>query len=96
MSWVAASREVRSADIGVALADLMMLAGGYDAIWLLVCDPEDPSPEIAPYKRVQHVWTKYEELDVSPLLARESKLKGARIEKMEDIKGLEKATELPH
>ncbi|KAI5889349.1 Phosphomevalonate kinase [Schizophyllum commune H4-8] len=71
-------------------------AGGYDAIWLLVCDPEDPSPEIAPYKRVQHVWTKYEELDVSPLLARESKLKGARIEKMEDIKGLEKATELPH
>ena len=75
---------------------LMMLAGGYDAIWLLVCDPEDPSPEIAPYKRVQHVWTKYEELDVSPLLARESKLKGARVEKMEDIKGLEQATELPH
>ncbi|KAL1746403.1 ribosomal protein S5 domain 2-type protein [Schizophyllum fasciatum] len=71
-------------------------AGGYDAIWLLVCDPVDPSPEIAPYKRVQHVWTKYEELDVSPLLARESKLKGARVERMEDVQGLEKATELPH
>ena len=64
-------------------------AGGYDAIWLLVFDPPvDSSSEQKPLDRVEHVWSTYTDLDVSPLSSEESVAKGARIERLEDIPGL--------
>jgi phosphomevalonate kinase len=64
-------------------------AGGYDAIWLLVCDsPEYRLGEQKPLERVEHVWSTYTDLDVSPLSSVESVAKGARIERLEDIVGL--------
>jgi len=64
-------------------------AGGYDAIWLLVCDPvEEQSTEQKPLERIEHVWGTYTLLDVSPLSSVESVEKGARIEHMEEILGL--------
>jgi len=64
-------------------------AGGYDAIWLLVCDPpENRLGGQKPFERVEHVWSTYTSLDVSPLSSVESVAKGARIENLEDILGL--------
>lgn len=65
------------------------LAGGYDAVWLLVFDPPaDSSSGQQPLDRVEHVWSTYTDLDVSPLSSQESVAKGARIERLEDIPGL--------
>ena len=64
-------------------------AGGYDALWLLVCDPPNCPREELPSARVERVWSTYKELDVSPLLASESAAKGARVEKLDEVKGLE-------
>jgi len=58
-------------------------AGGYDALWLLVCEP---AVEI-----IENVWSTYTELDVSPLSAVESMAKGARIEQLDKIPGLKAA-----
>ncbi|KAJ7170543.1 phosphomevalonate kinase [Mycena crocata] len=67
-------------------------AGGYDALWLLVCDPSDPvSFHQRPVEIVETVWSTYEELDVSPLSAIESMAKGARIEELDMIPGLRNA-----
>ncbi|KAF8658316.1 hypothetical protein AX16_002085 [Volvariella volvacea WC 439] len=66
-------------------------AGGYDAIWLLVCDPIDSSPDQPPIDRVEYIWRNYKELDVSPLAANESFRKGAQSENLQDIPGLEDA-----
>ena len=63
-------------------------AGGYDAIWLLVCDPPNCPPAELPSARVERVWSTYKGLDVSPLLAAESAAKGARVERLEDVVGL--------
>jgi len=64
-------------------------AGGYDAIWLLVCDPpEDRLDGQTPLERVEHVWSTYADLDVSPLSSVESVARGARMERLEDIQGL--------
>ncbi|KAL9711867.1 phosphomevalonate kinase [Leucoagaricus gongylophorus] len=63
-------------------------AGGYDAIWLLVCDPVDCSPDQRPTERIEHVWSIYEELNVSPLSSSESTTHGIRLEKLEDVPGL--------
>ncbi|KAF9452402.1 Phosphomevalonate kinase [Macrolepiota fuliginosa MF-IS2] len=63
-------------------------AGGYDAIWLLVCDPVDCSPDQHPIERIEHVWSNYKDLSVSPLSASESTAGGSRLEKLEDIPGL--------
>ncbi|KAG6915782.1 hypothetical protein DXG01_009820 [Tephrocybe rancida] len=67
-------------------------AGGYDAIWLLVCDPVDASPDIPPLQRVEEVWSEYTELDVSPLSVVESLAGGARVETLSAIPGLAEAT----
>lgn len=67
-------------------------AGGYDAVWLLVCDPVDCFPDQRPVERVEYTWSNYKDLDVSPLTAVESMAKGARIEKIDDIRGLKSAT----
>jgi len=63
-------------------------AGGYDAVWLLVCDPTDCIPDKHPVERAEHVWNRWTELQVSPLSAVESTAKGARIERIDDIPGL--------
>ncbi|KAF8161094.1 ribosomal protein S5 domain 2-type protein [Crassisporium funariophilum] len=64
-------------------------AGGYDAIWLLVCDPVSCEPERSPLERIEHVWSNYKELKVTPLSSQESMAKGARLESISDIKGLQ-------
>ncbi|KAJ7084399.1 phosphomevalonate kinase [Mycena belliarum] len=67
-------------------------AGGYDALWLLVCDPVDsPSSQQCPVKIIERVWSTYKELDVSPLSAVESMAGGARIEQFDAIPGLKNA-----
>ncbi|GLB37054.1 putative GHMP kinase family. Mevalonate kinase subfamily protein [Lyophyllum shimeji] len=67
-------------------------AGGYDAIWLLVCDPVDASPDVRPLERVQQTWSEYKDLDVSPLSCVESLAGGARVESLDAIPGLKEAT----
>ncbi|ETW80543.1 hypothetical protein HETIRDRAFT_459322 [Heterobasidion irregulare TC 32-1] len=60
-------------------------AGGYDAIWLLVCNP----PEMfgmRPLQRVEHLWSSNP--SVSPLLAEESTGSGVRAEDMNAVPGL--------
>jgi phosphomevalonate kinase len=69
----------------------MGLAGGYDALWLLVCDPVDCSPDPRPSDRVERLWSTYTDLDVSPLSAMESTAKGSRIEDLDAIPGLKYA-----
>lgn len=71
-----------------------LTAGGYDAIWLLVCDPYDCSPDQRPTERIERVWSNYKELDVSPLSASESTARGCRLEKLEDVPGLKDAVEV--
>ncbi|KAG5635576.1 hypothetical protein H0H81_010741 [Sphagnurus paluster] len=67
-------------------------AGGYDAIWLLVCEPLDVAPDIPPRERVENVWANYTALDVSPLSVVESLAGGVRVEAIDSIRGLEEAT----
>ncbi|KAL0576662.1 phosphomevalonate kinase [Marasmius crinis-equi] len=66
-------------------------AGGYDAIWLLVCAPEDRNPDPWPFEKVDHFWEHYRGVDVSPLSAVESKAKGLRLENLDEVKGLREA-----
>jgi len=61
-------------------------AGGYDAIWLLVCEPVDPSPDMWPWQRVEKLWKNHP--NVSPLSVIESLAGGARIEELNKIPGL--------
>lgn len=70
-------------------------AGGYDAIWLLVFDPSDCPQDELPSTRVEGVWSSWKGkgLDVSPLLASESVVKGVRVESFEAVKGLKEAVE---
>ncbi|OCH85802.1 Phosphomevalonate kinase [Obba rivulosa] len=63
-------------------------AGGYDAVWLLVCDPTLCPPEELPSTRVGLVWSKWTGLDVSPLAAQESAAGGARTEALDEVPGL--------
>lgn len=69
-------------------------AGGYDAIWLLVCDPIDCSPDQRPTERVEHVWSNYKDLDVSPLSTSESTISGSRLEQLEEVPGLKEAVSI--
>lgn len=67
-------------------------AGGFDAIWLLVLEPTDLSKDQpTPLTRVEKVWEMEEFKNVSPLLATESKDQGARIENLEQVRGLKDA-----
>ncbi|KAF8893327.1 phosphomevalonate kinase [Infundibulicybe gibba] len=67
-------------------------AGGYDAVWVLVCDPEDCSPDQRPRERIEHLWSIYKEMNVSPLSVVESLTGGTQLEKLEDIPGLKNIT----
>ncbi|KXN90597.1 Phosphomevalonate kinase [Leucoagaricus sp. SymC.cos] len=69
-------------------------AGGYDAVWLLVCDPVDCSPDQPPTQRIAYVWSNYKHLSVSPLSASESTARGSRLEKLEEVPGLKDAVAL--
>ncbi|KII92916.1 hypothetical protein PLICRDRAFT_490895 [Plicaturopsis crispa FD-325 SS-3] len=66
-------------------------AGGYDAIWLLICDAGPIPHQSPPIDLVEGVWGEWKELDVSPLSASESTAKGVRIENPEEIPGLSHA-----
>jgi phosphomevalonate kinase len=67
-------------------------AGGYDAVWVLVVDPEVTQGEEHPIARVERVWSSWTELDVSPLAAKESVgARGCRIENVEAVPGLKEA-----
>ncbi|KAH9920041.1 ribosomal protein S5 domain 2-type protein [Fomitopsis serialis] len=70
-------------------------AGGYDAIWLLVLDPEICPPEELPSARVERVWAGWKGLDVSPLSASESVAKGVRLEDVAGVKGLKDLVDAP-
>ncbi|KAG8783956.1 phosphomevalonate kinase [Ceratobasidium sp. 428] len=64
-------------------------AGGYDAIWLLVLQPQDTAVASEIVSRVENLWQGWTGLSVSPLLATESPLRGASKENVEDVPGLE-------
>ncbi|KAK7053272.1 phosphomevalonate kinase [Paramarasmius palmivorus] len=70
-------------------------AGGYDAIWLLVCDPTDCTPDPGPAERIDYLWSNYKGVEVSPLLATESKAKGIRLESLTQVEGLDVAIATP-
>ncbi|KAL0072380.1 phosphomevalonate kinase [Marasmius tenuissimus] len=66
-------------------------AGGYDAIWLLVCAPEDRNPDPWPFEKIDYFWANYKGVNVFPLSAVESKAKGVRLENLDEIEGLKEA-----
>jgi len=66
-------------------------AGGYDAIWVLVCDPVNCYPDQRPSERVERLWSVYSDINVCPLTAGESAAKGTRTESLDDIPGLKEA-----
>ncbi|KAG2146490.1 ribosomal protein S5 domain 2-type protein [Suillus bovinus] len=66
-------------------------AGGYDAIWLLICSPPSLPDEQQPLRRVESVWSTFDESNVTPLLAQESVAKGARVVQLDEIPGLREA-----
>ncbi|KAG6378187.1 phosphomevalonate kinase [Boletus reticuloceps] len=59
-------------------------AGGYDAIWLLVFEPNNGTSE--PLSAVEKLWEQFP--NVSPLLATESKDGGAKVEDIDKVPGL--------
>ncbi|KAG9090687.1 phosphomevalonate kinase [Ceratobasidium sp. 370] len=70
-------------------------AGGYDAIWLLVLQPQDTLLASEIVSNVEKLWQGWTGLSVSPLLATESLLRGAHKENVEDVPGLEAALKGP-
>ncbi|KAH9832217.1 ribosomal protein S5 domain 2-type protein [Rhodofomes roseus] len=70
-------------------------AGGYDAIWLLVLDPENCPHEELPSSRIEGVWAGWKGMDVSPLSASESVAKGVRLEDVAGVKGLKGLVDAP-
>lgn len=65
-------------------------AGGYDAIWLLVFEPSDGTLE--PLSAVEKLWERFP--NVSPLLATESKDRGAKVEDIDQVPGLRAVVQL--
>jgi phosphomevalonate kinase len=68
----------------------ILLAGGYDAVWVFVLDPCTKDKE-TPLQRVESVWEKWKALDVSPLQASESHEKGLKSERVVGVPGLREA-----
>ncbi|CUA66898.1 phosphomevalonate kinase [Rhizoctonia solani] len=66
-------------------------AGGYDAIWLLVLQPQDEALACSVVSSVEKLWQGWTGMSVSPLLATESLERGARKESIEGIPGLDAA-----
>jgi len=65
-------------------------AGGYDAIWLLIFEPRQATPNVLlPVNRVESLWTSWTETTVSPLLATErTTAQGVRLESLDEVVGL--------
>jgi len=68
----------------------IIIAGGYDALWLLVFDDGSKRQDLEagtrrPIDRVQQVWQNWTELSVCPLSAVESMEKGARLESIASL-----------
>ncbi|KAH7339541.1 phosphomevalonate kinase [Rhizoctonia solani] len=68
-------------------------AGGYDAIWLLVLQPQDKTLAASVVSSVEKLWQDWTGMSVSPLLTTESLERGARKESLQDVPGLEAALE---
>ncbi|KAG1737636.1 ribosomal protein S5 domain 2-type protein [Suillus lakei] len=66
-------------------------AGGFDAIWLLICSPPGLPDDQQALRRVESVWSTFDESNVTPLLAQESVAKGARVVQLDEIPGLREA-----
>jgi hypothetical protein len=64
-------------------------AGGFDAVWLLVCEPPEDTPGIQPLARIERLWMGFP--GVAPLLAQESKAQGIALERLDNVPGLEAA-----
>ncbi|KAL0574226.1 phosphomevalonate kinase [Marasmius crinis-equi] len=62
-------------------------AGGYDAVWVFVFDPQGQKKP-GPAERIDALWRGYEELDVSLSSASESRGKELRLEELDGVKGL--------
>jgi phosphomevalonate kinase len=62
------------------------IAGGFDAVWLLVCEPPEDTPGIPPLPRIERLWQSFP--GVAPLLAQESKARGVTLERIDDVPGL--------
>jgi len=65
-------------------------AGGFDAVWLLVCVPPEDTPGIPPLPRIERLWTTRFP-GVAPLLAEESKAQGVALESFDTVPGLASA-----
>ena len=61
-------------------------AGGFDAVWLLVCEPPEDTPGLPPLPRIERLWMSFP--GVAPLLAQESKAQGVTLERLSDVPGL--------
>jgi len=61
-------------------------AGGFDAVWLLVCEPPEDTPGLPPLPRIERLWQGF--AGVAPLLAQESKAQGVTLERLDDVPGL--------
>lgn len=61
-------------------------AGGFDAVWLLVCEPPEDTPGIPPLPRIERLWMSFP--GVAPLLAQESKARGVTLERIDEVPGL--------
>lgn len=68
---------------------LLVIAGGDDAIWVLVLEPKNTTE--LPLLHVERVWSEFQQRKVTPLLATESMEKGVRVEQFELVQGLEQA-----
>ena len=68
------------------LMPVLFTAGGFDAVWLLVCEPPEDTPGLPPLPRVERLWTSF--TGVAPLLAQESKARGVTLERIDDVPGL--------
>lgn len=69
----------------------MQLAGGYDAIWLLVIDTKSEGMASAVGANVEALWGGWKEMNVSPLGAAESRTGGVRVEAVDVVPGLREA-----
>lgn len=69
----------------------VLAAGGYDAIWVLVCDPIDCYPDQRPSERIERLWSVYSDSNVCPLMGGESAAKGTHIETLDNVPGLKEA-----
>ncbi|KAF8332650.1 phosphomevalonate kinase [Cantharellus anzutake] len=68
-------------------------AGGYDAVWLLLAEPEDMALAKRITDEVQKLWLSWTEMAVTPLPATESRVSGLKIEVMSEVAGIQNLLE---